>query len=131
MVNSSYSRKKNIFFELKPKTTFFESKTAFLQAKTNFIKKKICYIKYPIVTEKSASFFEKNQYTFIVEKNTDKFTIKKLIEFLFCVKVIKVNTSLIALKKKRLGKYNGYTNSYKKAVVKLAKENTINLFPDI
>lgn len=131
MVNSSYPRKKNIFFESKPKTTFLESKTAFLEAKTSFIKTKICYIKYPIVTEKSASFFEKNQYTFIVEKNTDKFTIKKLIEFLFRVKVVKVNTSLIPLKKKRLGKYTGYTSSYKKAIVKLAKENTINLFPDI
>ena len=65
----------------------------------NFLVSKIDCIKYPIVTEKSASLFEKNQYTFIVDKNTDKLTIKTAIEFLFNVKVIKVNTCLIAKKK--------------------------------
>jgi large subunit ribosomal protein L23 len=97
----------------------------------NFLASQIDCIKYPIVTEKSASLFEKNQYTFIVDKNTDKFTIKTAIEFLFNVKVIKVNTCLIAKKKNRLGKYIGYSSVNKKAIVKLAPENTINLFPDV
>ena len=34
-------------------------------------------------------------------------------------------------KKKRLGKYFGYLPTYKKAIVKLAPDNTINLFPDV
>lgn len=97
----------------------------------NFLRSKIDCIKYPIVTEKSASLFEKNQYTFIVDKNTDKLTIKTAIEFLFNVKVVKVNTCLMPKKKKRLGKYIGYINKHKKAIVKLAPENTINLFPDV
>lgn len=97
----------------------------------NFLVSKIDCIKYPIVTEKSASLFEKNQYTFIVDKNSDKFTIKTAIEFLFNVKVVKINTCLMAQKKKRLGKYVGYSNVHKKAIVKLATENTINLFPDV
>jgi large subunit ribosomal protein L23 len=97
----------------------------------NFLRSKINCIKYPIVTEKSAGLFEKNYYTFIVDKNTDKLTIKTAIEFLFNVKVIKVNTCLIAKKKKRLGKYIGYTSSYKKAIIKLANNNTIKLFNDV
>jgi large subunit ribosomal protein L23 len=92
---------------------------------------KIDSIKYPIITEKSASLFEKNQYTFIVDKTIDKLEIKMAIEFLFNVKVIKVNTCLIPKKKRRLGKYIGYTSTQKKAIVKLAPENNINLFSDV
>jgi large subunit ribosomal protein L23 len=92
---------------------------------------KIDSIKYPIITEKSASLFEKNQYTFIVDKTIDKLEIKMAIEFLFNVKVIKVNTCLIPKKKRRLGKYIGYTSAQKKAIVKLAPENNINLFSDV
>jgi large subunit ribosomal protein L23 len=88
-------------------------------------------LKYPIVTEKSASLFEKNQYTFVFAKQTDKKTIKTVIEFLFDVKVIKVNTFLMPKKKKRVGKYFGYKPSYKKAIVKLAFGNKINLFRDL
>jgi large subunit ribosomal protein L23 len=96
----------------------------------NYLISKIDCILYPIITEKSAGLFEKNQYTFIVQNNVDKNTIKKVIEFLFSVKVIKVNTSLLPKKKRRLGKYFGYTKSYKKAIIKLASENKINLFSD-
>lgn len=97
----------------------------------NFLRSKINCIKYPIVTEKSAALFEKNQYTFLVDKNTDKFTIKTTIEFLFNVKVIKVTTALMPKKKKRLGKYVGYSANYKKAIVKLASGTNINLFTDV
>jgi large subunit ribosomal protein L23 len=97
----------------------------------NFLQSKIDLIKYPIITEKSASLFEKNQYTFIVDKSINKIEIKKLIEFLFNVKVIKVNTCLLPEKKKRLGKYIGYSRVEKKAIIKLAPENKINLFPDV
>lgn len=96
----------------------------------NSLKLKIESIKYPIVTEKSANLFEKNQYTFIFDKTIDKPEIKKIIEFLFNVKVIKVNTCIIPEKRKRLGKYLGCTSVKKKAIVKLAPESNINLFSD-
>nr|YP_010443902.1 ribosomal protein L23 [Chattonella marina]UTE94789.1 ribosomal protein L23 [Chattonella marina] len=96
-----------------------------------YLRSQIDCIKYPIVTEKSAGLFEKNQYTFLVDRQTDKYTIKTAIEYLFNVKVIKVNTCLMPKKKKRLGKYFGYLPTYKKAIVKLAPDNTINLFPDV
>nr|YP_001936445.1 50S ribosomal protein L23 [Heterosigma akashiwo]ABV66051.1 50S ribosomal protein L23 [Heterosigma akashiwo]ABV70192.1 50S ribosomal protein L23 [Heterosigma akashiwo] len=88
-------------------------------------------IKYPIITEKSTSLFEKNQYTFVVDRNLDKEIIKKTIELLFNVKVTKINTSVLPKKKRRLGKYIGYKPNYKKAIVKLASGDTIQLFPDV
>jgi large subunit ribosomal protein L23 len=96
----------------------------------NSLRLEIDLIKHPLITEKSASLFEKNQYTFIVDKTMNKLKIKTTIEFLFNVKVIKVNTCLVKRKKKRLGKYIGYTNLQKKAIVKLATGNNINLFEE-
>ena len=53
--------------------------------------------------------------------------IKNAIEFLFNVKVIKVNTSLLHPKRKKRSKNNYYT-TYKKAIIKLAHGNKIVLF---
>lgn len=62
-------------------------------------------IKYPIFTEKSTKILsKKNEHiTFLVDKKANKIMIKKAIEFLFNVKVIKVNTCLLhpARKKKK------------------------------
>ena len=44
-----------------------------------YLRSQIDCIKYPIVTEKSAGLFEKNQYTFLVDRQTDKYTIKTAI----------------------------------------------------
>ena len=48
------------------------------------------------------------------------------IEKIFNVKVESVNTSNSHPKKKRVGRYTGMTNKYKKAIVKLAKGSTIS-----
>nr|BBA18257.1 50S ribosomal protein L2 [Heterosigma akashiwo]BBA18396.1 50S ribosomal protein L2 [Heterosigma akashiwo]BBA18535.1 50S ribosomal protein L2 [Heterosigma akashiwo]BBA18673.1 50S ribosomal protein L2 [Heterosigma akashiwo]BBA18812.1 50S ribosomal protein L2 [Heterosigma akashiwo] len=99
--------------------------------KHKYMGRAIDAIKYPIITEKSTSLFEKNQYTFVVDRNLDKEIIKKTIELLFNVKVTKINTSVLPKKKRRLGKYIGYKPNYKKAIVKLASGDTIQLFPDV
>jgi len=85
-------------------------------------------IKYPIVTEKSTRLLENNQYSFIVNMSSDKIAIKEAIEYLFNVKVIKVNTCHLPKKKKSLGKYVGYKPRHKKAIVTLSAKDTINLF---
>jgi large subunit ribosomal protein L23 len=87
-------------------------------------------IKYPILTEKSTKLSKQNCYTFIVDKKIDKETIKSSIEYLFNVKVIKVNTLNLPLKQRRLGKFIGYRPNYKKTIIKLAPDNTINFFPN-
>jgi len=66
--------------------------------KHKYMGRAIDAIKYPIITEKSTSLFEKNQYTFVVDRNLDKEIIKKTIELLFNVKVTKINTSVLPKK---------------------------------
>ena len=87
-------------------------------------------IKYPLITDKATRLLENNQYTFIVDRYSDKLTIKSAIESLFDVKVIKINTCNLPRKKKRVGKYSGWKSQYKKAVVTLSESDVINLFTD-
>ena len=87
-------------------------------------------IKYPIITDKSTRLLETNQYTFIVDRNSDKITIKNTIEYLFDVKVTKVNSCRLPRKKKRVGRYIGWKPQYKKAIVTLAKGDVIDLFTE-
>jgi large subunit ribosomal protein L23 len=87
-------------------------------------------IKYPIITDKATRLLENNKYSFIVDPSSDKITIRTSIEDLFNVKVIKINTCHLPKKKKRVGKYLGWKSQYKKAIVTLAKGDTINLFAE-
>ena len=87
-------------------------------------------IKYPIITDKATRLLENNQYSFVVDRSSDKTSIKSAIEDLFNVKVIKINTCRRPRKKKRVGKYIGWKPQYKKAVVTLSEGDVINLFTD-
>jgi large subunit ribosomal protein L23 len=87
-------------------------------------------IKYPIITDKATRLLEKNQYSFLVDRSSDKITIKAAIESLFKVKVIKVNTCRLSRQQKRVGKYIGWKPQYKKAIVTLSEGDVINLFTD-
>ena len=87
-------------------------------------------IKYPIITDKATRLLENNQYSFLVDRYSDKISIKAAIENLFNVKIIKINTCRLPRKKKRVGKYIGWKPQYKKAVVTLSEGDVINLFTD-
>lgn len=87
-------------------------------------------IKYPLVTDKTTRILNNNQYTFIVDLKISKDKIKETIEFLFDVKVRKVNTCHLATKKRRVGKFIGTKPHYKKAIVKLAEGYGITLFSE-
>jgi len=87
-------------------------------------------IKYPIITDKATRLIENNQYTFIVDRYSNKISIKSAIEHLFEVKVIKVNTCRLPKKKKRVGKYIGWKSQYKKAIITLSEGDIINLFTE-
>jgi large subunit ribosomal protein L23 len=97
---------------------------------SNFSRSNAQVIKYPIITDKATRLLENNQYSFLVDPSSDKITIKAAIEYLFQVKVIKVNTSHLPRKKKRVGKYIGWKPQYKKAIVTLSEGDVINLFTD-
>jgi len=87
-------------------------------------------VKYPLLTEKTIRLIEQNQYSFAVTVTADKTLIKDAVEQLFDVKVISVNTSLLPLRKRRVGKFIGKKARYKRAIVKLASEDSITLFED-
>ena len=85
----------------------------------------------PIVTEKATILLEENKYTFEVDPRATKPAIKAAIEGLFDVKVVKVNTLNPPRKKKRVGRFVGYKSRYKRAVVTLAPDDSITLFPEV
>ncbi|WP_373440496.1 50S ribosomal protein L23 [Metamycoplasma equirhinis] len=88
-------------------------------------------IKYPILTEKSEiARSNDNVYTFVVDKRTNKIEVKKAVEFIFDVKVLKVNIQNYDKKPAKLGRFSGFKNAVKKAIVYLDKNSKIVLFAE-
>lgn len=83
-------------------------------------------IKRPVITESSAEAMEFDKYTFDVDVRANKTQVKHAIEEIFDVTVAKVNIMNVKPKKKRMGRYVGYTNRRRKAIVTLS-EGTIDL----
>ncbi len=81
----------------------------------------------PVVTEKSMKERQNNIYTFKVAKSATKDEIKSAIEEAFKVSVASVNTLNTKTKRRRVGKYEGTTKAYKKAMVTLKQGSTIDL----
>jgi large subunit ribosomal protein L23 len=83
----------------------------------------------PLITEKSALVQQyQNAQIFEVEKGATKLQIKRAIEKYFNVKVISVKTMILPGKFKRYGRQVGKTRPRKKAIVKLAVGQTIEIF---
>ena len=86
-------------------------------------------IKGPIITEKSNDLLEnENKYTVKVALDANKVEIKQAIEAIYGVKVLDIATIRVLPKRRRVGKYEGYRPAYKKAIVKLAKDEKIDAF---
>ncbi|BBU47795.1 50S ribosomal protein L23 [Mycoplasmopsis felis] len=87
-------------------------------------------IKSPILTEKTDILRMKNQvYVFKVDYAANKFQIKEAIETIFNVKVQDVNTIKVGKKPKSVGRFHGFQNRYKKAMVTLKEGQKINYLP--
>ncbi|QQM96468.1 50S ribosomal protein L23 [Staphylococcus pseudintermedius] len=84
-------------------------------------------LKRPVITEKSSATMAEDKYTFDVDVRANKTEVKKAVEEIFEVKVANVNIINYKPKKKRMGRYQGYTNKRRKAIVTL-KEGQIDLF---
>ncbi len=83
----------------------------------------------PVITEKSSAALSDKKYTFRVADGANKIEIAKAVEEIFGVKVAKVNTISMKGKKRRYGRFEGYTSDWKKAVVTLTAESkTIEFF---
>ena len=80
----------------------------------------------PVITEKTAGMEAEGKYAFKVANKANKTEVKQAIEKKFNVKVEKVNIINSHPKHKRVGRYEGMTSRYKKAIVTLAKGSTIS-----
>ena len=87
-------------------------------------------IRRPLITEKATRALELNQYTFEVDPRAAKPQIKAAVESKFDVKVIGVSTMNPPRRSRRVGRFAGKRAQVKKAVVRLAEGNAIQLFPE-
>ena len=81
----------------------------------------------PLVTEKATALSEQNQVVFRVPLEATKPEIKAAVEGLFGVKVLAVNTLVVKGKAKRFRGRPGQRSDWKKAMVKLAEGQSIDL----
>lgn len=90
----------------------------------------------PIITEKMTQMGEKlNRYGFVVDRKANKLQIKQAIKDLYGVDVASVNTLVFSGKNKtrftKTGVISGRTSAYKKAIVTLAKGESIDFYSNI
>ena len=86
----------------------------------------------PILSEKSYESIKDKKYSFVVAKDANKTEIKLEVERKFDVQVEKVNTMNCHGKLKRMGRSQGYTSDYKKAIVTLTEDSKeIEFFSDM
>ena len=83
----------------------------------------------PVVSEKSYDLIQDhNTYTFVVDPRTNKTEIKQAVQDIFDVRVVSVNTINRKGKRKRTGYVLGRRKDTKRALVKLAIGDSIDIF---
>ena len=82
----------------------------------------------PIVSEKSYSLIDQNAYTFLVHPDANKTEIRQAVEQIWDVRVVSVNTVNRKGKSKRFRYTVGKRKDTKRAIVKLAPDDKIEIF---
>jgi large subunit ribosomal protein L23 len=82
----------------------------------------------PVISEKSYALIAEGKYTFRVHDRANKTQIAKAVERIFDVRVADVRTAKVRAKPKRRGLHRGRTRAWKKAIVRLAPGERIELF---
>jgi len=90
----------------------------------------------PVLSERMSALTDKqNKVAFVVDREANKIEIKKAVEAMYGVNVVAVNTQNYQGKAKsrytKAGVISGRTNSFKKAIVTLAKGDSIDFFSNI
>ena len=81
----------------------------------------------PNITEKSTALSEFNKIVFKVHKGASKSSIKRSIEKIFKVNVVKINTINLKCKTKLVRNKKASKSGYKKAIITLKKGQSIDL----
>jgi len=82
----------------------------------------------PVVSEKSYALMAANKYTFRVHPEANKTQVRQAVEEVFGVRVEDVRTVNVRSKPKRRGWTSGRTREWKKAIVELHPDDSIELF---
>ena len=82
----------------------------------------------PVVSEKSYALLAANKYTFRIHPDAHKTQVRQAVEQIFGVRVEDVRTVNVKSKPKRRGMTSGRTREWKKAIVQLHPDDTIELF---
>jgi large subunit ribosomal protein L23 len=85
----------------------------------------------PVLSEKTNILRESGRYVFQVDMKANKPLIKEAVRVLFNVHPVACNTAIVGGKPKRQRYKKGYTATWKKAVVTLAKDEKIALFEGV
>ena len=82
----------------------------------------------PVVSEKSYALLAANKYTFRIHPEANKTQVRQAVEDTFGVRVVDVRTVNVRSKPKRRGFSAGRTREWKKAIVQLHEDDSIELF---
>jgi large subunit ribosomal protein L23 len=89
-------------------------------------------IRRPLVTEKSnVGREEQNLVTLAVDPRANKHEIRRAVEQLFHVSVVKVRTMRMPRKLRRVGRTAGHKPEWKKAIVRLAEGQSIEFYEGV
>ena len=85
----------------------------------------------PVLSEKANLLREQGKYVFKVAMSANKTQVKEAVRRLFNVHPISCNMMIVGGKPKRLRNRPGYTATWKKAIVKLPKDEKIGIFEGV
>jgi large subunit ribosomal protein L23 len=85
----------------------------------------------PVLSEKANRLREEGKYVFRVIQSATKTQIKEAVSKLFNVHPISCTTMVVGGKPKRLRYKKGFTSSWKKAIIKLPKDEKIAIFEGV
>jgi large subunit ribosomal protein L23 len=85
----------------------------------------------PVLSEKANHLREEGKYVFKVAQSATKPQIKEAVRKLFNVNPISCTTMVVGGKPKRQRYRQGYTSTWKKAIVKLPKDEKIAIFEGV
>ena len=85
----------------------------------------------PVLSEKANILREQGKYVFKVDPRATKIQIKEAVRRIYNVHPVSCNVMVVGGKPKRLRSRPGYTSSWKKAIVKLAKDEKISIFEGV
>jgi large subunit ribosomal protein L23 len=85
----------------------------------------------PVLSEKANLLREEGKYVFKVAQKATKTQIKEAVRRLFNVHPVSCTTMVVGGKPKRLRSRKGYTSTWKKAIVRLPKDEKISIFEGV